>query len=340
MSNLRRSCIAWTLAALAAAPAYAARYYVHPTLGNDTNLGISWLVPLRTLDEALTRAASTPNDPDEIWVVQGTYFPSVVFLDPNDPTPPPATARRKTFRIPIKTQVFGGFLGPSTQFPSGEMLLTQRNPEVNLTTLNGDLDANGDPIPDGITTNNCYHVVYFQGADAETKLSGFTIKNGNADHPTVARDARGGGIGMHTDDGAPLLNRLRVVNNRARLGGGGMHCAGKAVTYATNCVFESNTVTDGIGGGVLAREGGTNMQNCVLRNNTAMHPTDGRGGGFASEPSPTNVFSELHNCTFAGNQAAIFGGAVFSAMFDTASIGISNSVVWGNPDAAGRPVLP
>lgn len=288
-------------------------YHVDPVNGSDLppNNGLSWALAFKTLDKALGAATETGEQlSDQIWVAQGTYFPSVVFLDPNDPTPPPATARRKTFRIPIKTQVYGGFLGPSTQFPSGEMLLTQRNPEVNLTTLNGDLDANGDPNPDGITTNNCYHVVYFQVADYETKLSGFTITNGNADDPTEARDARGGGIGMHTDDGAPLLNRLRVVNNRARLGGGGMHCAGKAVTYATNCVFESNTVTDGI------------------------------GGGFASEPSPTNVFSELHNCTFAGNQAAIFGGAVFSAMFDTASIGISNSVVWGNPDAAGRPVLP
>lgn len=350
MSNFLQFCVVGALAALAAAPAHAARYYVHPTLGNDLNPGDDWSVPLRTLDEALTRAGSTPLISDEIWVAQGTYRPTFRFpLGSTDP-------RHATFSIPPQTQVFGGFEGPGVNFPSGEIDLTQRNPEVNITILDGDIDAGGNPNPDGLIGNNCYHVVRFRVIDNyqnQTKLSGFTVQNGNANaanspfDPDHVYDAFGGGIltvsesvppgpgGGDQLNYGPFINRCRIINNRARDAGGGAYNFSMLRSYFTNCRFEGNSAaaSDGEGGAVFLKEkAGASFQNCVFYMNTS----SGVGGAISIDGHGGTVY--ISNCTFSGNTATgiDIGGTMrygHSAFTHGPIAGVRNSISWANSGA-------
>jgi len=157
---------------------------------------------------------------DDVWVAQGTYKPSVIY-------PSGADSGRKTFHIPKDIGVYGGFLGT-------EIDRTERNPEANETILDGDFDQT-------ITNRDSYHVVYFDAADhTTTKLSGFTIRNGRADHLTDPTDSYGGGILMKRTSpistSGPSLDRLKIQNNTPRLGGGGLYCA-DGQTWVANCRF-------------------------------------------------------------------------------------------------------
>ena len=76
--------------------------------------GSNWNRAYNSLHNAL--AAAVPGD--EIWVVQGTYTPTI-----------PA-GRDATFLVPAGVQIYGGFQG-------GETSRTQRDFEDNPTELSG-----------------------------------------------------------------------------------------------------------------------------------------------------------------------------------------------------------
>lgn len=50
--------------------------YVNPQIGNDTNSGLSWEVPLRTLGFALKLIASDSIDPHTVFLANGVYGPN------------------------------------------------------------------------------------------------------------------------------------------------------------------------------------------------------------------------------------------------------------------------
>ena len=76
--------------------------------------------------------------------------------------------------------VTGGFLGFET-------LLSQAQPEVNLTVLSGDIGVEGD------STDNVYHVVSIPASVDTAVLSGLHIRYGQADAPE-ASDRVGAGV--------------------------------------------------------------------------------------------------------------------------------------------------
>lgn len=260
------------------AAANADRIYVdakRPRAGAD---GTSWCTAYPDLQQALNR----PGGPHEIWVARffledgvtpGSYMPSATF-----PNPPTHAERSKTFCIKPGVQVYGGFRGADlsycdpnpTGYP-GEQSRPERNPEVNVTILDGDIGVAG------VATDNAYHVVYFQGNDPlnETKLSGFTVRNGRADGlpgspEDQASDDRGAGIMVHWGENnhtGPILNRLIIEENYALHGGAGIHVFGKADTYAANLWFQNNTVEIGRGGAVLVERGNIYVQNGVFYKN-------------------------------------------------------------------------
>ena len=68
-----------------------------------------------------------------------------------------------------------------------ETLRDQRNWQVNLTVLSGDIDGNDTTDPNGVVTdtnkihgNNAYHVLNGNGTDATAILDGFTATAGKA----------------------------------------------------------------------------------------------------------------------------------------------------------------
>lgn len=88
------------------------------------NSGSSWEDAYTDLQDALGVALSG----DQVWVAQGTYKPSG-----------PAGDVLATYQLLSGVGLYGGFAG-------GETELDQRDPDVNVTVLSGDL--NGDDGPD------------------------------------------------------------------------------------------------------------------------------------------------------------------------------------------------
>ena len=68
-----------------------------------------------------------------------------------------------------------------------ETLRDQRNWQLNLTVLSGDIDGNDTADPNGVVTdtnnihgNNAFHVLDGSGTNATAILDGFTATAGNA----------------------------------------------------------------------------------------------------------------------------------------------------------------
>lgn len=129
------------------------------------NDGGSWTDAYTDLQVALANASAT----DEIWVCGGTTVSPRIYK----PVPPPPASQDRTtsFSIPVGFKVFGGFAGTE-----GEEERHLRNEFTNLTILDGDIGTAN------VASDNSYHVVYFDDlSEGTTVLSGFTIRNGNAD---------------------------------------------------------------------------------------------------------------------------------------------------------------
>lgn len=173
----------------------------------------------------------------------------------------------------------------------------------------------------------------FTSADyTTTKLSGFIIQKGNASE-TSGDNSFGGGIiflGTASDDVS--LERLRIRNNNAYSGGGGVFIkqvpGGNLKAYLTNCRFEFNT-TNGDGGGLsVAEKSVAVLQNCIFYDNDA----GGVGGGITT--SVSNGTADVSNCTFHANSATgefIEGATRYGhAIYCSTSMNVHNTIVWGN----------
>ena len=250
--------VALLIVPMVAAQVPVTRYVSHRTNGMMPN-GQSWPRAYHSLQQALADPLLIPGS--EIWVAASDtpYKPEVAYPDPNS-----TDVRYFTFRIPPGVKVLGGFVGyRETADPNhpdtGETLVTQRNPEVNITVLDGDLGNNDvdSAFPDGGTYNdNAYHVVTFSNAPTTTKLSGFVVRHGYAsDYQTlydindpsgpIAYDGSGGGILLRwTPEGItePVIDRLVLKNNYAAVRGGGIAMNGKAEPHIANCEFRGNVV--------------------------------------------------------------------------------------------------
>lgn len=111
--------------------------FVDERATSGANNGSNWLNAFTNLQSALDAAEQD----DEIWVADGTYYPTVLYPDSSD-------ERRACFRPPAHVMIFGGFRGAdfSTTPPTdGESDRVLRKPEVNLTILDGDLLKDKNP---------------------------------------------------------------------------------------------------------------------------------------------------------------------------------------------------
>lgn len=341
MCNHRCKQILLLAGLVAATPALAQTvWYVNANQATGLHNGTSWEDAFLDLQDALLPNNQELGLGDQIWVAksepaQPSYKPSVRY--PND-----SDSRHATFFFPKTRQIYGGFLGISEQFPQGETSVTQRNPEVNLTVLDGDIGLVYDPQNPNPAAllDNAYHVCYFQDTDDNlnriTKLSGFVIRNGRADgdpqQPATRFDSKGGGVLVLYSEApastSPLLDRLVMEHNVASEGGAGIYVAGKAPTYLANCVLRHNRVLDGYGGGLLCDgHGSYQAQNCVFYDNECITGSGG-GAGVSS--------GVLVNCTFYDNRAENpnpsdgAGGAFWGPSVPRPSSVLSNCIVWEN----------
>jgi hypothetical protein len=311
------------------------RYHVKPT-GSDSNNGTSWGTAFQTVQKAIEMAGNG----DEIWVAAGTYKPTKDKSGNASPSDP----RDKTFYIDTDgVWLYGGFAGTETA-------LNQRV-AGNETILSGDIGIAGD------STDNCYTVMYLDGSgpssfspnlvgiSPNTRISGFTIMEGNADGGRFPdSETRGGGLFLDAEYGicSPTLSNCIFKDNYASGFGGAMCVLGYVGTCRSeilDCIFQHNKVGFN-SGAVHFFAGFTNaindirLINCLFIDNQA-----GESGGavtVALDNSMSQVIQksevQLINCTLSRNEAGRFGGGVSLAP-EVTKVSFSNCILWEN--AAG-----
>ncbi len=261
---------------------------------NGAGDGTSWEDAFTDINSAMSAAGSG----DEIWVSEGTYYPT----DTND--------RSISIQLEPNVALYGGFAGT-------EEGRVQRDWKTHETILSGDIN-----IPDDVNDNS-YHVV--KGAD-NAVLDGFTITLGRADGPTND-DKRGGG--MFNFSCSPTVANCLFSYNHATgvtgtywIAGGGMYNYNCSPDIS-NCVFlENSTATEG--GAMSNDSASSSISNCMFIKNYSQQWT---GGVDNKNCSPT-----LINCTFVGNEANQDGGGGL-LNWETSNPNIINCIFWGNSAA-------
>ncbi|MBC5834204.1 T9SS type A sorting domain-containing protein [Flavobacterium sp. F372] len=293
-------------------------YVNQAATGNGS--GSSWTNAYTTLDEALLGITTSIT---EIRVAQGTYKPKTIGL---------ANPRKATFTIPPGAQIYGGFNGTETT-------LSERNPLLNITTLNGDLigDDNTTIVHTNAARNdNAYHVISLFGNNTPILIDGFTISGGNAngslDYTLGANsfdDTRAGAIYVSTKNASNVYcdvkNCILEKNTGSDVG-----------VYATVSVLSANSLT-------------VNFDKCIVRNNQS-------SGGFSnlffySFSNSTNTrtaYSTISNCLFHNNVSNYAGGgqgsscitnyqdATAGGNFSTLSVLITNCTFTNNTGPNGK----
>lgn len=243
----------------------AAIWYVDLNASGANN-GSSWTDAYIDLQDAI--AASSFGD--DIWVAQGTYYPTS------------GTSQTIYFTPKNGTNVYGGFAGFETA-------LNQRDFENNVTILSAEIGS-------GSASDNSKHVVYFNNVANQTRLDGFTLTG--AYNSGVS--AYGGGAKVI--DSSPTIANCIFQGNYAEDGGGALNHSNSGILTLENCVFDGN-VGDTNGGGALRLYTGTvNISDCYFKSNQS----DAYGGAIFIY----NAIVNISNSVFAGNIAQTSGSAI------------------------------
>jgi hypothetical protein len=268
--------------------------------------------------EVWVQGTMTPKSRANMTIPSGTWK-----IDEVDIT---GDNKNLAFVIPPGLKIYGGFRGTeargsgSGQFP-GPISANAANDKRDKTgedwrlrsVLNGELTG----------TTNAYHVVIMTDIpdDQETVLDGLTISGG------VGADSAGtinfrtytgtngidkqSGAGLYLVNASPVLNNLRVENN-------------KATANSLDANEEDGTGTVGGGGGIynLAVDGGTSsprLTNTVISDNLVMG--NGNGAGMYNEALNTGSVCSpiLSGVTIMMNQTSGSGGGIVNRAPSTAT---------------------
>jgi predicted outer membrane repeat protein len=279
--------------------------------------GVSWETAYRHLADALDLARATGGS-IELHVAAGTYRP-----DRSAAAPLGSGDRLASFTLASGVRILGGFAGPAAP---GE-----RDPDVHVTVLSGDLAGDDGP---GFLGNdeNSHHVVVASGVDATALLDGLTITAGNADGAAdahcfggashgapceIAGDCPDGacvsldstGAGLLAVGGRPTVTGCRVVDNFALFQGAGMMLKAGSDLSITGCTFSGNRALDN-GGALYLGDSRPIIAGCLFTGNS--------GGNYAGAScNRDHSDAQFIDCVFSGNIAAeasaTGGGAIVNA---------------------------
>lgn len=291
--------LAAAVLALTALDTRAAVYHVS-TAGSDAAVGTNWGTALQTVTAALSRAVSG----DDVWVREGTYYPT------HD-----ATNRARSIQLKAGVALYGGFAG-------GETARDERDWTNHPTILSGNI---GDPAS---ATDNCIHVVF--GATG-ARLDGFIVQDGYAGG--VGDPGRGAGLyclGVQPTVANCVFSNHFASGGSSAYGGGAVYWYQNVSAVCTmtweNCVFADNVMSNdtvGVYGAAAHLRFLTNavvvLSNCVFRGNRALG-VNGRGAGLALVDSASRRWSGgavlITGCVFEANNAgADKGGALYVSGF-------------------------
>ena len=268
--------LALCVSPLTAAPVHASGVTIRVAPGGLTSgtCGSDFGVNACDLQYALVSVAQSG---DSLWIKEGTYTPGA--------------ARTDSFILRSGVHLYGGFDGGETSFDD-------RDWEVDVTTLSGEI---GDP---GTTVDNSIHVVTAGAGTANTaELDGFTITAGNANGSSSPTD-QGGGVYLYDAD--PVLSNLTISGNEAVQGAGMV--SELSSPSLTNVTFSANSASV-YTGGMFNDQSSPVLVDVQFEDNTGNY----RGGGMTN----SNCTSELRltNVTFHENSAR-HGGGMYNSNSD------------------------
>ncbi|WP_053002335.1 BspA family leucine-rich repeat surface protein [Kordia jejudonensis] len=284
----------------------SSRIYVN-TNATGANTGESWTDAFTSLQDAidLSNNCTIP----EIWVAQGTYYPSA---HPRDVTSGTLTDRDFTFHLVDGTKMYGGFTGTETT-------LSERDFINNPTILSGDIGVQGD------MSDNTYHVVSSLNDANTTILDGFSVENGvggttfsgiTAEGQTIEVFAGGGIINKNT---ATTYENLIIQNNQS-ITGGGMYNDTSNITANNIVLIHNSTASDG---GAMSFLGFSSpvFNNLLIANNTSFN------SGAISHFQATPIYN---NATFYNNVSTNSSNPHVISNFSSIPT-FNNCVTFGQP---------
>ena len=250
--------------------ASAANHYVSQATGNDSNNGLSWSSPMKTI----TKGFNACTDGDTLFIAAGTY---------NE-------------RVTIKSGKYVSMLGGYTADGS------QRDPELFETIMDGtDLNkimikAEAEP-----TIPLLFEGLIIQNAEYSSSGSAFYMRGNMTVNKCTIRNctsmSSGGAIYVSISDKtkpAAITNSLIELCS-ANGEAGAIRNGGANIE---NCIIRGCT---GLYGSIVMRSGGT-VKNCVIYNNTAIEGSWPNSGGIYN-PEGTVI-----NCTFCNNWGSQYAG--------------------------------
>ncbi|MBK8701205.1 MAG: hypothetical protein IPN29_17370 [Saprospiraceae bacterium] len=290
-----------------------------------TGDGLTWATPSGDLQAMI-------NAPDvtEVWVAQGTYFPTS------------GSDRTISFQMKNGVAIYGGFP------PSGDPVFADRNLTLYPTILSGDIGTLN------VNTDNSYRVIVNSGLGTSAVLDGFTIRDGNANgaspynngggmHNTSSSPmvtnciftqnlANSGGAMYNITSSAPNINSCTFTSNTSVVDGGALHHTSSTLSL-TNCTFTTNAAVRG--GAVYLSSSNATMTNCTFTQNNA---TDDAGAWYFNLPMGS---SGINNCNFSQNSATNGGGAIYvnSANTNAATVHFTGCKINNNTGGAGGAIV-
>ena len=221
--------------------------------------------------------------------------------------------------------VAGGDYKPTTDSYNGYYFALTSNVMLRGGFAGTETSA-ADRVPGNVSTLNGKLA---EGAQANTVIEGKSVKGAAVDGFTVS----GGARGIYLNNAEVSVSACRVEDNGGTLSsGGGVYMTDSAVTMK-NSSLTGNKASHG-GAAFLAAAGGSTCalraENCTFNGNSA----ESYGGAICTN-NYDGIELLLVNCTFSGNSAQNHGGAIFDP---PAGFKIYNTIFAGNTATSGKDV--
>ncbi|WP_046759261.1 InlB B-repeat-containing protein [Kordia jejudonensis] len=292
------------------------------------NNGTSWADAYTDLSVALAA-----NPISDFWIKAGTYTPG--------------TARTDIFTVTADQALYGGFSGTET-------MLSQRDPEMNVTILSGDLLGNDDG---GLTFGNSTYtdnvIRVLEITQNNVVLDGLTISGGNANGGNNSLKS-GAAIRIFEACKNVTFNDMIFTNNRVERGGVVYysHANSQSGNYDytfTNCIFKNNLGRFAtLVYGENPRTNGTltsSFINCAFYENVTADLSGSDAGTnalfwFRTDVATTHeaifINSTITNNSLSATSATTAGVVSISRSSGTANLEMYNTIIWNNTLSNGN----